>query len=223
MTNFFKVFRERRDELIEAIKWTPFSRAEFNLANETFADSGSIDPETLDELERARRFYVICQQGRSSGSSVWRKTWRHTTSSKRNRTEITDWNDIDHLYWAAERFKLVQIEEKPVLDLIDHYDNERALFYIDPPYFHQKRWKNWLKAYRIEWSEEDHINLSDRLQEIKGMAIVSGYPCDLYEQIYCRRGWQLETTKAQTNNHTMKIEGIWISPNAQKHRQLRAF
>jgi len=220
VVNFFKVFRDRRDELIDAIRWTPFSRAEFELANETFPESGCIDPDSLSELERARRFYIICQQGRSSGSSVWKVTWRRSTGQayKRSKTTVQEWNEVDHLYQAADRLKSVQIDKAHALDIIDLYDDKKALFYLDPPYFHGTR-KHWLKAYRFEWTEEDHIRMADRLQTIKGMAIISGYPSELYEELYTRRGWQIETIKARDNNNRKKIEAIWISPNAQKHRQ----
>jgi hypothetical protein len=52
LVNFFRVLREQKDALIEAIGLTPFSREEFELA---------IAPPTQDisDLERARRFFVL--------------------------------------------------------------------------------------------------------------------------------------------------------------------
>src|SRR5919108_2460255 len=51
VVNFFRVLREQKDALIEAIGLTPFSRAEFELA---IARS----TEELSPVERARRFFV---------------------------------------------------------------------------------------------------------------------------------------------------------------------
>src|SRR5438552_16457678 len=52
VVNFFRVLREQKDALIEAIGLTPFSRAEFEAAiNEP--------TENLSGLERARRFYIL--------------------------------------------------------------------------------------------------------------------------------------------------------------------
>ena len=57
VVNFFRVLREEKDALVEAIGLTPFSREEFGLACE-------ISPE-LTPLERARRFYVRARQVRT--------------------------------------------------------------------------------------------------------------------------------------------------------------
>ena len=55
--NFFRVLREQRDKLVEAIALTPFSREEFSVACELDPGQGS--------LERARRFYVRARQVRT--------------------------------------------------------------------------------------------------------------------------------------------------------------
>lgn len=57
VVNFFKVLREQKERLIEAIGLTPFSREEFALACE-------LDP-NIDAFERARRFYVRARQVRT--------------------------------------------------------------------------------------------------------------------------------------------------------------
>lgn len=49
VVNFFRVLREQKDALIEAIGLTPFSREEFRTAI-------AIQEEDLSELERSRRF-----------------------------------------------------------------------------------------------------------------------------------------------------------------------
>ena len=55
--NFFRVLRDEKEKLVEAIGLTPFSREEFALACQ-------LDPE-LSLLERARRFYVRARQVRT--------------------------------------------------------------------------------------------------------------------------------------------------------------
>src|SRR6266581_6978596 len=51
VVNFFRVLRDQREVLIEAIGLTPFSREEFELAI-------SQPTQDLTDLERARRFFV---------------------------------------------------------------------------------------------------------------------------------------------------------------------
>lgn len=57
VVNFFRVLREKKDELIEQIALTPFSREEFSIACQ-------LDP-GLTDIERARRFYVRARQVRT--------------------------------------------------------------------------------------------------------------------------------------------------------------
>jgi len=57
VVNFFRVLREQKDALTEAIGLTPFSREEFGIAC-------LLEPD-LTPLERARRFYVRARQVRT--------------------------------------------------------------------------------------------------------------------------------------------------------------
>src|SRR4051812_32867454 len=58
VVTLFRVLRDRPDELIRAISLTPFSREEYHLAIEGETDS-------IDDLERARRFYIKARQTRT--------------------------------------------------------------------------------------------------------------------------------------------------------------
>ena len=55
--NFFRVLRDQKEKLVEAIGLTPFSREEFSIACEVDA--------AQPPLERARRFYVRARQVRT--------------------------------------------------------------------------------------------------------------------------------------------------------------
>lgn len=57
VVNFFRTLRDHKDELIEKIALTPFSREEFLTACQ-------LDPEQ-STIERARRFYVRARQVRT--------------------------------------------------------------------------------------------------------------------------------------------------------------
>ena len=58
VVNFFRVLRQQKEALIQAIGLTPFSREEFELAIAHPA-------EDISELERARRFFVRARQVRN--------------------------------------------------------------------------------------------------------------------------------------------------------------
>jgi len=56
--NFFRVLHDQKEDLIQAIGLTPFSREELRMAVEEPIDN-------LSELERARRFFVRARQVRT--------------------------------------------------------------------------------------------------------------------------------------------------------------
>src|SRR6266496_5288127 len=58
VVNFFRVLREQKEALLEAIGLTPFSREEFQLAI-------SKATEGVSDVERARRFFIRARQVRT--------------------------------------------------------------------------------------------------------------------------------------------------------------
>lgn len=78
ITNFFRVLRENKKELIEAIALTPFSREEHRLAVEE-------DASGLPPVERARMFFVKARQTRAGlGQMASSGRWAiHTSTSRR--------------------------------------------------------------------------------------------------------------------------------------------
>src|SRR5689334_10745076 len=58
VTNFFRVLRDKSNQLIRQIGLTPFSREEFYRACE-------VPPVDVTEIERARRFFVRARQVRT--------------------------------------------------------------------------------------------------------------------------------------------------------------
>jgi len=206
VTNFFRVLRNKGDELIRAILATPYSRAEF--------DEARIPVE--DTLERARRYYIQAWQGWSGFGSPWRYQKRHHGG----KSVINDWNAVEHLPAIIWRLKKAQIENADALEIVERYDQPRTLFYIDPPYLPETRSKRWRHGgYRYEFDEDCHQQLLARLQEIQGMAIISGYPSELYERQLAH--WRRVETRARTTNTAnLGTEVIWLSPSVNKRGQL---
>lgn len=79
VVSFFRVLREQKDALIEAIGLTPYSREEFNLAC-------SRQTLNVSELERARRFYVRARQSRTGlGQTASRGQWSYSVIAYRSQ------------------------------------------------------------------------------------------------------------------------------------------
>ena len=82
LVNFFRVLRTEKENLIEAIGLTPFSREELSIACQPIE-------EALTELERARRFFVRARQVRTGlAQTASAGRWAHCLLTSRAGMEI---------------------------------------------------------------------------------------------------------------------------------------
>lgn len=204
VVTFFRVLREHEQELARAIKLTPWSREELEIAYQP----------AEDDLEVARRFYVRCWQSFGHLHGGWR--YQH---SDNGYSIVEQWNGVEYLYKLASRLKKVQIENDEAVKIIDRFDTPRTLFYVDPPYVHETRYRK--NGYLHEMTNEQHCQLATKLNNLKGMAIVSGYHSDLYIELY--QGWRMIEKVTSTNGNASKIEVLWLSPNVTRPEALPMF
>ena len=177
--NFFRVLRVQKEALVEAIGLTPFSREEFrNAINDT--------PNSLSDLERARRFFIRARQVRTGlAQSASEGRWAHCklTSRAGMAGAVSRWlGSVEGLAEVAQRLLRVQIENDSAIQIIKRYDSEETLFYCDPPYVHESR--SDTNAYAYEMSDDEHRELADVLHGTKGKVAVSGYRCPLMDELY---------------------------------------
>jgi DNA adenine methylase len=207
VVNFFRVLRTQKEQLIEAIGLTPFSREEFALAC-------SLDAR-LKPLERARRFYVRARQvrtGLAQTASVGRWANCRDTSRAGMSGVISRWlGGVSALAEIADRLLRVQIENRPALDVIKLYDSPQTLFYCDPPYVHETRGDS--KAYGHEMTDDQHRQLAAALNEAKGMVAISNYECSLMDKLYKGRKWHKLVGPARTIHSTKgrRSECLWVN------------
>jgi DNA adenine methylase len=60
-------------------------------------------------------------------------------------------------------------------------------------------------------TDEQHEQLAEVLHGLRGMVIVSGYRCDLYDRLY--EGWRMHERIAHADGARRRVEVLWISPN----------
>jgi DNA adenine methylase len=208
VVNFFRVLREKKDELLYQIGMTPFSREEFIDAIKTNGNG-----QHLSDIERARRFFIRARQvrtGLAQTASVGRWANCRNTSRAGMAGAVSRWlGSVEGLATIAERFLRVQIEHDTAIRVIERYDSPDTLFYCDPPYPHESRGDS--KAYGYEMSNEEHVRLSQVLRGIKGKAAVSGYDCDLMHDLY--KDWHIhrEKTKKAMSIKKDRQEVLWTN------------
>ena len=206
VVNFFKVLRDQREELIQAIGLTPFSKREFELA--------ITEPtENLTPVERARRFYIRARQvrtGLAQTASVGR--WAHCTLTSRAGMAgaVSRWlGAIEHLPEIAQRLLRVQFENAPAIEVIHRYDSKDTLFYCDPPYPHESRGDS--KAYGYEMVDDAHRELAAVLRKCRSKVAVSSYHSPLNDEIF--KDWRrMEASEKLCHSvKTMRREVLFVN------------
>jgi DNA adenine methylase len=206
VVNFFRVLREQKESLIEVIGLTPFSREELSLAVSQ-SNNG------ISDLERARRFFVRARQTRTglaqtSSSGRW-ATCRNTSRAGMGGA-VSRWlGSVQSLPEIAERLLRVQVENRPALGVIRQYDSEQTLFYCDPPYPHESRGDS--NAYLYEMKESEHQELARSLKMVKGLVAISGYHCELMDNLY--KEWRrVEAPEKMCHSvKEMRQEVLWMN------------
>jgi len=206
VVNFFRVLRDQKDALIEAVGLTPFSREEFEIAC-------SAPSEDLSDLERARRFFVRARQVRTGlAQTASPGRWAHCrlTSRAGMAGAVSRWlGSVDGLSEIAQRLLRVQIENRPAIEVIKRYDSKDTLFYCDPPYPHDSRGDS--NAYGYEMTDDEHRELAAVLHNVKGKVALSGYHCGLMDELY--GVWQY-VEESVRNCHSVKRprqEVLWVN------------
>jgi DNA adenine methylase len=123
---------------------------------------------------------------------------------------VSRWlGSVEGLPEIALRLVRVQIENRPALEVIKLYDGKETLFYCDPPYPHETRGDT--KSYRYEMSDANHAELARVLKSAKGKVAISGYRCQLMDQLY--KGWRCMEAP-EKNCHSIKKprkEALWMN------------
>lgn len=195
VTNFFRILRDRGNELERLITLTPFSRREYQSAYE-FCD---------DDLERARRFAVKCWMGFGCGN-LYQNGFK-SGQQKKSPNPARAWSKLpETLKLAVERLQGVQIENLPATELIRRYDTQDVFIYADPPYLHGTR-KNYL--YRHEMTDVEHVDLLNLLVKHPGKVLLSGYDNELYNDML--HGWNKAHKDTRAEGGRKRTETLWMN------------
>jgi DNA adenine methylase len=219
VVNVFRVLQdpETASRLEELVRLTPFARQEFTLAYHP----------TGDPVERARRtiiksfmgFGSSAIHGRSRGmrtrASVWTTpaTGFRAEANRSGTTPAHDWATWpDNIQVYVERLQGVVIEERPALEVMATHDRPDALHYVDPPYVRatRSRQRKRKSEYLHELTDDDHRMLATLVHGLKGFVLVSGYPSDLYEELY--GDWECFQRAALADGARQRTEALWASP-----------
>lgn len=213
VVNVFRVLRdpEQAHHLRVLLELTPFSREDF------FEAYG--DP--VDDVDRAYRMIVRSFMGFGSAAMTrMHITGFRFTANRRWTTPAQDWARWPHEVPAfVERLKGVVVENRDAVDVIERHDGPRTLYYVDPPYPPGTRsslkHKNGNRGhyYRHDMTDKDHRRLAGALRAGKGMVVISGYPCDLYDRELFP-DWARYERPHMADGARPRTEVLWLNPAA---------
>jgi DNA adenine methylase len=178
VVNFYRVLRDRPEDLEYACRLSPYARDEFAQADLA---------EDLDDLERARRWWVRTNQ---SFAHTGTKATGWSTSIKRGSNNArTVWNRIERFSAAVDRLGLVTIENRDANEVIERYSAPDGVIYADPPYLMTSRSDAGRRRpggdYAHEYgAEKDHRDLAEALHASSSTVLLSGYHSPLYDELY---------------------------------------
>lgn len=207
IVSLFQVLRdpESAARLAEVLTLTPFARGEFD---------GSYAP-APDPVEQARRTVIRSFMGFGSDSASGAKTGFRANGNRQTAHPAKDWSNypaaVEHFH---ARLAGVVVENRDALDIIRQHDDTEVLHYCDPPYAHGTRSGHVVrtgKGYRHEMTDDDHRAMAEVLHAARGMVVVSGYACDLYDRELFA-GWDRRERATRADGGLERTEVLWLNP-----------
>lgn len=197
VVNFFKVVRDKGDDLYDRLKNTPYSRTEYDFSYQLMS--------TDDDVERARKFCVRCWQGFGC-SNVYHSGFKSGQQAV-SPNPAKGWTQLpETIKEAIERLKGVQIEHLDAVELIKRYNTPDVFIYLDPPYLNRTR-KDHL--YKHEMSDKQHIELLEIIIKHPGKILISGYENDLYNEML--QNWRKAHKNTIAESGHKRIETLWMN------------
>lgn len=216
LVTFFRVLRNQPAELERVLRLTPHSLAEYHTA---------YDPPT-DDVDVARRFWMKTRQsfgGIAKQGNGWARSIPSTIQPERNN------GILDRLHEYAYRLaRIVEIENRDAVAVIDQYGKPDTFIYCDPPYVLDARVDQ--SVYQHEMTDAQHRAFAaacERAVAAGAMVAISGYPSGLYAELFA--SWRCATfevpLKVAPGNARVGVtrtEALWTSYDPSALGSVRA-
>lgn len=201
VVNVYRCLRDRGAELQRLLELTPFSRAEYEAAYKPARTA----------VERARRFIFRSMAGIGADSCRRRNGLRTSRDSDKYAPARgwATWAECVPFFTA--RLEGVIIECRPALRVLREQDGPRTLHYVDPPYPGETR--RGSNGYKHDLrGRKGHEELAAVLNGLRGMVVLSGYVCPLYDRLFTpAEGWRCERVRGARDQHNrVREEALWL-------------
>lgn len=199
---FWRVLRDKPEELQRALSLTPYARSEFE-------DALSGIDDQCDDVEFARRVFVILRQSRKRVTHTTKGNFRPKGGPPGHPGNAFV-NSVDALLDVSARLRSVVVESMDALELFHAWDGEGVVMYLDPPYVGETRTD---RNYRVENAGlEFHESLVGVLLSCSSRVILSGYDHPVYDPL---RSWRRVDSMRRTGStfagSRYAAETLWVN------------
>ncbi|MEV4474681.1 DNA adenine methylase [Nonomuraea sp. NPDC049504] len=203
VVNFWRVLRDRHDELVARLQLTPYARDEYLFCRDS--EHGH-----ADEIERARRFFTRCALAYNASTT---RVGFSTSGPRRRGKAATFVRRVDErLAAVAERLRGVEVENMDALDLIKRWRDPEAVLYLDPPYLNDAR------ASKGNYATDNgavafHEHLIETLIDHPATVLLSGYAAagSPYERLRWMRHETSVTAHVSNRTGARRVECLWVN------------
>lgn len=219
LREYFQVLRDPASyaELKRALTYTPFHEREFLDIRDGVTPADT-------PVERARHMCVLAFMSHGSDSLMPRGRPGYRSSITRaGSTPASDWANLpDGMDAIHERLRRVTWLSVDAFNVIDKYEGDDVLVYADPPYHRSTRSQKMTRGefyhgYLHEFDgDEEHERLLRRLDASPSMVMLSGYRCELYDDLLS--AWTRHDRVSQMDGQVKKTESVWLNPLASSRR-----
>ena len=207
LVNFYRVMKHPRlkAQLIRRLEATPYSRACYEEAKAVYKGAKA------SAVKRAWAFFLCNNWAFANAPATgWAYGFGELNFALKAQSQVS------RLPHQADRLTSVYLECDDALAVIDRWDAEDALFYLDPPYVDTDQ--GHYKGY----TADDFQALLDKLATIKGSFILSHYNTDAVPSHWPKHTFTTHAGSAAGKNGSGKgerTEAVWVVLNEHHSNQ----
>lgn len=211
VVNLFRCIQQDSERLARLVMTTPYSREVYDLQ---FEDGGY-----ASRYQRAAGFLVKCWQGHGFRLTGGKVGWKHDVQGRERAYALWNWYRLpDWIIDVAERLRMVQIENRTALEVIQRFNYSNVYMYLDPPYLLGTRTR---KQYKHEMTDADHEKLLQTITKSRAMITISGYASEMYDDYL--QSWTRMEFRGTAEHARARTEVIWMNYNPDGQMRIEDF
>lgn len=204
VVNLFWCIQKDSERLARLVMTTPFSREIYERQVKDISEAGF-----ASRFQRAAGFLIKCWQGYGVRTDGYKVGWKNDVQGRERAYGLWDWYRLpEWIVDIAERLRMVQIENRPALEVIERFGYENVFMYLDPPYLIETR-AGRKKQYAYEMDDDDHEELLKLILRSPAKIMISGYESEMYNDYL--HDWEKEAFESCVQGGAKRQEIVWMN------------